>query len=107
MVDPIKVEQYRNALTHLMVPSWLSEVEGWISEGELKILAHAASTVPQGHRIVNLGSYRGKSALALAWGSKNGYDAPVYTIDPSISQKGITGEQYGPADFIALCDNIV
>jgi hypothetical protein len=30
----------------------------------------------------------------------------VYTVDPHLEQRGITGEQYGPADMVELYKNI-
>jgi predicted O-methyltransferase YrrM len=52
-------------------------VEGWMSEVELRWLAETAATVPEGGVIVEIGSYLGRSACALAANTR----ATVYCVD--------------------------
>jgi predicted O-methyltransferase YrrM len=44
--------------------------------------------------IVEIGSYRGRSTVALAYGHSN----PVYAIDPHQEFVGVLGGQFGPED---------
>jgi predicted O-methyltransferase YrrM len=43
----------------------LSDVEGWLSEGQAGRLWEAARAVPPGGRIVEIGSFRGRSTIVL------------------------------------------
>ena len=81
---------------------WLRHVEqteGWLSLDEAIELKQIASEVDQGV-IVEVGSYRGRSAIALAAGARDG--VPVFAIDPhelSVESESLT---YGPADRAAF-----
>jgi predicted O-methyltransferase YrrM len=79
-------------------------IEGMISDTEAIALMELASEVPSGSCIVEVGSYRGRSASALALGA-NG--APVYAIEPHESFEGIYGGQFGPADRRAFFENLL
>ena len=57
-------------------------VEGWLSVGEGRTLFQLAAAVPKGCAIVEIGSWKGKSTVWLAAGSKAGSGAKVYSIDP-------------------------
>lgn len=59
----------------------LYRLEGWLANREGDRLCELASEVPAGQVIVELGSYRGKSACFLAHGSLNGNRRPVYCVD--------------------------
>lgn len=79
-------------------------IEGMISDDEAAALMELASAVPSGSCIVEVGSYRGRSTSALAFGA-NG--APVYAIEPHESFEGIYGGQFGPADRRAFFENLL
>jgi predicted O-methyltransferase YrrM len=79
-------------------------IEGMISDDEAIALMELASAVPSGACIVEVGSYRGRSASALALGA-NG--APVYAIEPHEAFEGIYGGQFGPADRRAFFRNLL
>lgn len=48
--------------------------------------------------IVEVGSYRGGSTVFLGKGSIDGFNAPVYAIDPHKSFIGVLGGVFGPKD---------
>jgi predicted O-methyltransferase YrrM len=55
-------------------------VEGWLSDDQARLLFERARAVPPGGRIVEIGSYRGRSAIVLAHGAAGA--AAVVAIDP-------------------------
>lgn len=61
----------------------------------------------RGGCIVEIGSMRGKSTVALALGSKQGQGLPVFAIDPHEAYITDTGDQYiGPPDRAAFMSSI-
>ena len=52
--------------------------------------------------IVEVGSYRGRSTVALAIGSEDGAQAPVFAIDPHEVFTGTLGGEFGPQDRAAF-----
>lgn len=68
-------------------------VEGWMTDGQLRRLWDAAATVPAGGRIVEIGSFRGRSAIVLALGAPAG--TAVVAIDPH------AGGDRGPGEIAA------
>jgi predicted O-methyltransferase YrrM len=58
----------------------LEGVEGWLSDEQAERLHLAASTVPAGGRIVEIGSFRGRSTIVLARGADPSVE--VIAIDP-------------------------
>lgn len=59
------------------------KMEGWLAEGEGLLLYSLAKKCNRGV-IVEIGSWKGKSTIWLASGSKRGKKARVYAIDPHI-----------------------
>ena len=55
-------------------------VEGWLTEAQARRLWAAAARVPPGGRIVEIGSYRGRSTIVLAGAAPPGVE--VVAIDP-------------------------
>jgi len=82
------------------------EVEGQVSPKELLVLMDLASQVRRGHVIVEIGTYRGRSAVALALGSRLGCGGRVYAVDPHLEFRGAKGGQFGPQDMAALYANL-
>ncbi len=80
--------------------------EGILGLDEALCLYELASRVEEGS-IVEIGSYRGKSTVALATGSQQGYQAPVVAIDPHESFVGVIGGKFGPQDRTAFFKNML
>jgi MMP 1-O-methyltransferase len=81
-------------------------VEGQITERESTVLAALAERSPRGTAIVEIGSYRGRSTVALALGSRAGAGNCVYAIDPHDEFTGVLGGRFGPEDRAAFDANI-
>jgi len=63
---------------------WYEQVaitQGWLMEPEARLLYRLASNLPPGSVIVEIGSYHGKSTLALCFGAQVS-SSTVYAIDP-------------------------
>jgi hypothetical protein len=85
-------------------------VEGWLSDGQARRLWDRAGAVPPNGRIVEIGSYRGRSAIVLASAS-GGARVEVVAIDPHAGNDrgpqeihGSAGE--GEADNRAFRENL-
>jgi hypothetical protein len=70
-----------------------SDVEGWLTEAQARRLFAAAAAVPAGGRIVEIGSFRGRSAIVLARGARASVE--VVCIDPHV------GSDRGPQEIAA------
>ena len=69
------------------------DVEGWLTEAQARRLFAAAGAVAPGGRIVEIGSFRGRSAIVLAHGARP--DVEVVCIDPH------AGSDRGPREIAA------
>jgi hypothetical protein len=66
-------------------PAVLDGVEGWLTLQEARRLYHAARSVGDGRspiRVVEIGSWKGRSTIALASGLRDRGAGCVYAIDP-------------------------
>lgn len=79
--------------------------DGMIHPDECLLLMRLASQVREG-AIVEIGSYRGRSTIALAMGSSSGPAVPVYAIEPHENFTGVLGGRFGPDDKQAFECNI-
>ncbi len=93
----------RKKLTRVRLPEADAAQMG---EGELRVLRTLASQVPAGLDVVEIGSYRGNSTIALAEGSAAGNRVRVYAVDPHVPFVGVKGGVFGPADQAALYRNL-
>ena len=84
----------------------VASVEGWLYDEEVELLYRLASGVTTG-AIVEIGSYRGKSTVTLALGSRDHHGVPVYAVDPHETFTGVMGFEFRPADRTAFLQNIV
>jgi predicted O-methyltransferase YrrM len=66
-------------------------VEGWMTRGQGEALYAAAERCPPGGRIVEIGSFQGRSTIVLASAAPEG--ATVYAIDPH------AGNDRGPQEL--------
>ncbi len=84
----------------------MDDLKGGITTHEARLLRRLASRVDSGC-IVEVGSYRGKSAIAMAMGvrdSKISSLPPIFCIEPHQSFVGIYGGQFGAQDRGAFYD---
>lgn len=71
-------------------------VEGWMTDGQARLLWESARRVPDGGRIVEIGSFRGRSTIVLARSA--GPDVEVVAIDPH------AGNDRGPQEIDGFAD---
>lgn len=57
-------------------------IEGQITRSEARVLADLTEEVPADSLIVEIGTYRGRSTIALAFGSLMHNKNRVYAVDP-------------------------
>lgn len=58
------------------------DVPGWLTDDEAQALFDAARSCTGRGAIVEIGSWRGKSTICLAHGSRAGARLPIYSVDP-------------------------
>jgi Methyltransferase domain len=78
------------------------QVEGMIGDLEQELLTRLAGEVDEGC-IVEVGSWRGMSTIALAHGAR----VPVYAIEPHEEFTGVLGGMFGPDDRRAFFENLL
>ena len=83
----------------------LASVEGQISNEELFFLYKAVLSAGRSATIVEIGSYKGKSALALGLAARL-LGSRVYSIDPHEHYTGVAGGVFGPNDLKDKIANI-
>lgn len=87
-------------------PYQLAAVYGFMLDEELRLLNRLASEVPAGGVIVEIGSFQGKSTIALGLGAKvNG--AQVWAIDPHNDYMVDEDTHYGMENHANLLKNLV
>lgn len=69
----------------------IADVDGWMTDAQAGRLWDAARRVPEGGRIVEIGSFRGRSAIVLASAAADGVE--VVAIDPH------AGNDRGPQEI--------
>ena len=70
-----------------------ADIEGWLTDAQAQRLRERAAAVPPGGRIVEIGSFRGRSAVVLAQAAPP--EAEVVCIDPHL------GSDRGPQEIAA------
>ena len=66
-------------------------VDGWLTAGQARCLFDAAGVVPEGGRIVEIGSFRGRSTIVLGLGAAPGVE--IVALDPH------AGNDRGPQEI--------
>ena len=84
----------------------LLSIAGAVDERELAHLYSLAAQVRDGC-IVEVGCFRGRSTAALAMGSLDGFQAPVYAVDPQDEFVGVYGGVFGPEDRGSFFETMV
>lgn len=84
----------------------IKSMDGAITIAEYKRLHDMAKNVRSGW-IVEIGSYRGCSTVALAMGSKHGHRVPVLAVEPHEDFAGVLGGHYGWKDRKEFFQNMV
>jgi Methyltransferase domain len=79
-----------------------SKLDGMIGNQEAALLTRLASEVDDGC-VVEIGSWRGMSTIALARGAR----VPVYAIEPHEHFVGLLGGVFGPDDRPAFFENLL
>jgi hypothetical protein len=78
-------------------------IEGMISIPEAQLLYDLARLVNPHHCIVEVGSYRGRSTVALSLGAQDGGNGVVvYAVEPHQTFSGILGGKFSPEDRSAF-----
>ncbi|MFP5486699.1 MAG: class I SAM-dependent methyltransferase [Acidimicrobiia bacterium] len=76
--------------------SAVSEVRGWMTEGQGRALYDAAASCPPGGRIVEIGSFQGRSTIILATAADPSVE--IVAIDPH------AGNDRGPQEIEGYAD---
>src|SRR5215469_11502211 len=84
----------------------IMSIEGALTEQEVALLYCAAQRVRDGC-IVEIGSHRGRSTAALAFGTRSAFNVPVYAIEPHETFRGIYGGDFGPHDRTCFMQNML
>lgn len=74
----------------------VAEVDGWMSEGQARRLWDRAAALPSHSRIVEIGSFRGRSTTVLALAATDGVE--IVAIDPH------AGNDRGPQEIEGYAD---
>jgi MMP 1-O-methyltransferase len=84
----------------------VAATEGQMTDDEAACL-YALAREAAGGCIVEIGSFHGKSTVALALGARAGGGARVYAVDPFVPFVGLLGGRFGPDDKTALLRNLL
>jgi len=95
---PLAEEQF-NASKFNAVWSQIADIQGWLTEGQARMLFAAASRVVAGDTIVEIGSFRGRSTIVLATAAPIGVH--VVAIEPHAGNDRGPGEIDGYAEAAA------
>ncbi len=96
--------RYRQGLSSRF--SRVFAADGLLNIGEARLLYDLAGEVSEGC-IVEIGSFHGKSAIALSLGAAAGRGAKVYAVDPYNPFVGPLGSEFGPKDRTPLFTNLL
>jgi len=84
----------------------IDAIDGQISRPEAELL-YTLAAAAHGGVIVEVGTFHGKSTVALALGAQAGEGAPVYGVDPFVTFTGEYGRTFTPAEKIPLLENLL
>jgi len=95
-----KIARYFTS-AHKRPLDYIQYVDGWLTASEAELLHKLASSVGSGS-IVEIGSYRGRSTVAIASAVLDNPDVTVYAIEPHAEFVGEKGGRFGPEDRAAF-----
>ena len=81
-------------------------IGGWLTPKEGRLLFSLAQRCTGRGVIVEIGSWKGKSTIWLASGSRGGAGVPVYAIDPHTAESDNLASQSAVPTFAEFTDNI-
>jgi len=81
-------------------------MEGQVSVRECALLISLAKRASKGV-ILEVGSFRGRSTVALALGTRMGANLPVFAIEPHEPFRGPLGGEFGPVDRVHFFRNLL
>lgn len=84
----------------------LDTIDGKITDSECMVLYDLAQKAFNGC-IVEIGSYKGKSTVALGLGTMSGNNVDIFAVDPHQQFIGLSGSYYSPADRTEFLRNIL
>jgi predicted O-methyltransferase YrrM len=84
----------------------VASIDGWLSRDGAMLLYDLAQRVKHGC-IVEVGSYRGRSTVALARGAAAGHSPRIYAVEPHEHFVGVLGGVFGPEDRAAFYRNML
>jgi hypothetical protein len=85
----------------------IKSAKGPLTLEEANLLFKLASEVSKGC-ILEIGSYRGRSAVALALGTQHSnHHVPVYAVEPHEAFTGALGGEFGPQDRVEFFKNML
>lgn len=90
----------------MTLPDTVHNIHGFLSVPEAELLYKLASEVPAGGRIVEIGSFQGKSTVCLGLGAKQA-GAQVWAVDPHEDCQVNATTHYGMENHAALLKNLV
>jgi hypothetical protein len=73
-------------------------IEGYLDRDDIELLYSLGARVPADTCIVEIGSYHGRSTVALALAARAGHGAAVYAVEPHEPFVGHLGGTFGPCD---------
>lgn len=89
----------------MTIADTVRSIYGFLEDGECELLHRIASECPQDGVIVEIGSFQGKSTIALAKGAQIA-GARVWAIDPHYDYQVTDNTHYGEENYQALIQNI-
>src|SRR5262245_17675583 len=84
----------------------VAATDGQMTDEEAACI-HALARDATGGCIVEIGSFHGKSTVALALGARAGAGARVYAVDPFVPFVALLGGRFGPHDKTELLRNLL
>ena len=71
--------------------SQVTDIEGWLTDGQARLLWDSASSLHRGDRVVEIGSFQGRSTVVLASAAPDGCE--LIAVDPH------AGTDRGPEEY--------